>query len=77
MKVSELREALRNGETKFAFIKKSGEVRVALGTTNLDFIPSENHPKGDKAPNDKVVTFFDLEKQAWRCLSASTEFITE
>ena len=71
-----LKVKLSEGATKFAFVKKDGSVRIALGTTNLQIVPRDKHPKGNKA-SDKVVTFFDLEKQAWRSLSNETEFIFE
>jgi hypothetical protein len=59
----------------FAFIKKDGSTRIANGTTNLDLIPEEFHPKGGKA-SDKVICYFDTDKGAWRSLSNNTEFIT-
>jgi len=75
MKVQDLRNELSNGVTDFAFIKKDGSVRVAKGTTNLAFVPVEKHPKGGKA-SEKVLAYFDLDKDNWRCLSVNTEFIT-
>jgi hypothetical protein len=76
MKVQDLRNELANGLTNFAFIKKDGSVRIANGTTNLDLIPAENHPKGTGKASDKVLAYFDLDKEAWRCLSVNTEFVT-
>ena len=75
MKVQDLRNELSNGVTDFAFIKKDGSVRVSRGTTNLAFVQVEKHPKGGKA-SEKVLAYFDLEKDNWRCLSVNTEFIT-
>lgn len=55
------------------FLKKDGSERVMRCTTNLDMIPAEKHPKGDKPISEsaekKVETakrVFDLEKQEWR-----------
>jgi hypothetical protein len=76
MKVQDLRKELSNGITDFAFIKKDGSVRVAKGTTNLAFVPMEKHPKGTGKASDKVLAYFDLEKDNWRCLSVNTEFVT-
>jgi len=73
--MKEIRQQLSEGILNFAFIKKDGSVRVANGTTNLDLIPNEFHPKRGKA-SDKVIAYFDTDKNAWRCLSANTEFIT-
>lgn len=75
MKVQDLRNELSNGVTDFAFIKKDGSVRVAKGTTNLAFVPVEKRPKGGKA-SEKVLAYFDLDKDNWRCLSVNTEFVT-
>ena len=41
-----IRQRLSEGNLNFAFIKKDGSVRIANGTTNLDLIPQEFHPKG-------------------------------
>jgi hypothetical protein len=76
MKVQDLRNELANGVTDFAFIKKDGSVRIAKGTTNLAFVPTEKHPKGNGKASDKVLAYFDLEKDNWRCLSVNTEFVT-
>lgn len=63
--VQVLRTKLQSGPTHFAFRTKAGNLRIARGTLNLDFIPQEFHPKGGEA-SPKVVAFFDLEKRAWR-----------
>ena len=44
--IETLKEQLRQGEVKFQFTKKNGEIRDARGTLNMDIIPQENHPKG-------------------------------
>jgi hypothetical protein len=76
MKIAELRKQLSNGITNFAFIKKDGSVRIANGTTNLEMIPEENHPKGTGKASDKILAYFDTDKSSWRCLSINTEFVT-
>ena len=71
-----IRQQLSEGHLNFAFIKKDGSVRIANGTTNLDLIPQEFHPKGNGKASDKVIAYFDTDKNAWRCLGSNTEFIT-
>lgn len=65
--------ALSNSGLIVTFLKKDGTERVMRCTTNLDMIPAEKHPKGDKPIKEgeekKVETakrVFDLEKQEWR-----------
>jgi hypothetical protein len=73
--VKDLISNLKKGKTEFAFIKKDGSVRIANGTTNLDLIPEDKHPKGTGKASDKVIAYFDTDKVAWRCLSKNTEFV--
>jgi len=65
----ELKEKLSQGPLHFKFIKSDLSERIAHGTTNLAHVPDYNHPKGGQAPNG-VIPFYDLEKQAWRSVSA-------
>lgn len=67
-----LKSALQNGVAKFAFVKKDGTLRFALGTLKLDLIPNSDHPKGVRPASEKVVTFFDLEKTSWRSVSINS-----
>ena len=68
-----LRRKLHEGIISFAFRKLDGSLRTAVGTTNLSAIPVEKHPTGAGKSSEKVVTFFDIEKREWRCLSARVE----
>ena len=68
-----LRSKLNEGAVQFAFKKLDGSLRTALGTTNLSSIPQESHPQGVRDASNKVVTFFDLEKQEWRSVSTLRE----
>lgn len=73
-----LREKLQQGETHFVFKKKDGSRRHAVGTLNLDLIPeADKQFKSDeqKEPSMTCVTYYDLEKMAWRC--CKTENILE
>ena len=42
----DLKNKLRSGSVKFYFRKTGGDLRIALGTLDLDRIPNANHPKG-------------------------------
>ena len=68
-----LRSRLREGVVQFAFKKVDGSLRTAVGTTNLSTIPTESHPKGVKPSPESVVSFFDIEKRQWRCVSILRE----
>ena len=68
-----LRAELRKGVLAFGFKKLDGTFRTAVGTTNLSLIPTEHHPKGGRASSPRAVVFFDVEKRAWRSLSARVE----
>ena len=70
---AKLRDLLNEGNVQFSFKKLNGDLRTALGTTSLETIPLDHHPSGNREPVASVVTFFDLEKQAWRSVSETTE----
>ena len=69
----DLKRALARGIVQFAFKKLGGELRTAVGTTNLSSIPVESHPKGTRPASEKVVAFFDIEKREWRAVSTASE----
>lgn len=68
-----LRAELRHGVLNFAFKKLDGDLRIAIGTTNLAQIPAANRPTGRRQSSPNVVVFFDLEKREWRSLSTRVE----
>lgn len=73
-----LRDALKQGKTNFVFKKKDGSRREAVGTLNFDLIPTEGKQfksEEQKEERDDQVTYFDMEKLAWRC--CKTENILE
>lgn len=73
-----LREKLQQGKTNFVFKKKDGSKRNAIGTLNFDIIPAEDTQfKSDEPREERTdqVTYYDLEKMAWRC--CKTENILE
>ena len=75
---SDLRTALNEGVVLFEFVKKDGTLRHARGTTCPDLIPTDNMPKGARKPEQKavfqrqVVTFYDIDKKAWRSMRIET-----
>jgi len=68
----ELRQRLNGGTVTFAFKKLDGNLRTAVGTTSIESIPIDSHPKGGTS-SPKVVVFFDLQKMEWRSVSVSRE----
>jgi hypothetical protein len=50
---------------KFYFQKVDGSVREAYGTLNADVIPATGNDNRKK--NDTVQTYYDTERQEWRC----------
>lgn len=69
---AELRNKLKGGSLKFYYRKVGGELREAIGTLDLDRIPSKNHPKGGTVPGDQTA-YYDLEKGSWRSVSSTQE----
>lgn len=61
-KVIKLRMKMKKGVVSFRFKKVDGSIREAVGT-----IPAA--PQGDstRKPNIKVFTYFDVEKNDYRC----------
>ena len=73
-----LRDALRNSKVNFVYRKKDGSRRTAVGTLNLDIIPNSDtqfKSEEQREERDDQVTYYDLEKMAWRC--CKTENILE
>lgn len=68
---TKLRTLLKEGKTNFVFIKKDGSRRAAIGTLNLDLVPDADkqfkHEEGAREERQDQVTYYDLEKMAWRC----------
>ena len=72
MSEEQVRNELQKGYCSIVFVKLDGSKRNAIGTTNLDLIPTSEHPK--EHPIRKAwkkrgyVRFFDLTIMAWRML---------
>lgn len=61
-----LRIAMSRGIVKFYYQKVDGSVREAYGTLSEDRIPSVTG-ESTRKKNDSVQTYFDTEKEEWRC----------
>ena len=53
----------------FAYRKKTGELRVAKGTTNLNLIPKESHPTGNGPEKSNVQAYWDVNVDGWRAFN--------
>ncbi|MEG1693457.1 MAG: SH3 beta-barrel fold-containing protein [Bacteroidales bacterium] len=60
-----LKLAMKKGIVKFFFEKLNGEARTAWGTLEESRIPVS--AGSEKKKNDTVMTFFDTEKNEFRC----------
>lgn len=61
---NELRKRMQTSVVEFYFTKKDGTIRRAFGTTMKSL--SQKHTVGGRPSSIKVITFFDVEKSAWR-----------
>ena len=68
---TKLHEMLCKGEVKFQFTKKDGTVRTAVGTLKSDLITRKPTGGENKVEGAGYTTYFDLEKDAFRCFAES------
>ncbi len=65
--VEQLKKKLRTGQiVKFAYLKSNGEVRIAYGTTNSDFVKDKVCGWGESRETYATTAYFDLERCGWR-----------
>lgn len=65
--IEQLKKKLRSGQiVKFAYLKSNGDIRVAYGTTNVDFVKDKIRGWGDSRENYATSAYYDLEKGGWR-----------
>ena len=69
--IKELREMLINGTVKFQYTKKDGSVRTAVGTLKSSLITHKPAGGENKVKGAGYTTYFDLEKDAFRCFAES------
>lgn len=65
--IEQLKKKLRSGQiVKFVYLKSNGDIRVAYGTTNADFLKDKVRGRGDSRENYATSAYYDLEKGGWR-----------
>ena len=65
--IEQLKNKLKSGNiVKFAYLKSNGEVRIAFGTTNPDFVKDKVCGWGESRESYATTAYFDLEKCDWR-----------
>lgn len=62
--IAKLRKAMRNHVVEFFFKKTDGSIRQAFGTLMDGRVPQT---AGARKAADTCVTYWDVEKEAWRC----------
>ena len=66
-KLNELKARMRKGVVKFAYLKKSGEARIAYGTMMPALVGDHINGRGICGDARKVCTYFDVERGQFRC----------
>ena len=66
-KLNELKARMRREVVKFAYLKKSGEVRIAYGTMMPALVGDHINGRGICGDARKVCTYFDVERGEFRC----------
>ena len=73
--MSTIKEELERGIVTFTFTKKDGTVRTAKGTRCFDnpLAVGENYvpPKCTGVEKPNILSYWDLDKEAWRCFNES------
>ncbi|MCQ2301424.1 MAG: SH3 beta-barrel fold-containing protein [Bacteroidales bacterium] len=64
--IAELKTKLANGIAHFVFVKKSGELREAWGTTCKNIAKAKTNGRGESRENYSTTAYFDIEKGEWR-----------
>ena len=66
-KLNELKARMRREVVKFAYLKKSGEVRIAYGTMMPALVGDHINGRGICGDARKVCTYYDVERGNFRC----------
>lgn len=66
-KLNKLKARMRREVVKFAYRKKSGEVRIAYGTMMSALVGDHINGRGVCGDVRKVCTYFDVERGKFRC----------
>lgn len=68
---TELHEMLCKGQVKFQYKKNDGSIRTAVGTLKSSMITKKPSGGQNKVKDAGYVTYFDIEKDWWRCFAES------
>jgi hypothetical protein len=64
-----LKSLLRDGKVVFVRFKKvNGDIRHMICTTNAEFIPSRDRPRGKMEYSENQIRVFDLVAKGWRSM---------
>ena len=66
MMVENVKNQMRNGVAHFVYMKKSGELREAFGTTSKALVERYINGNGISREHFATTAYFDVEKAAWR-----------
>ena len=66
MLVENLKNQMRSGVAHFVYMKKSGELREAFGTTSKALVERYINGNGISREHYANTAYFDVEKAAWR-----------
>ena len=66
-KLNELKARMQREVVRFAYLKKSGEVRIAYGTMMSALVGEHINGRGICGDARKVCTYFDVEAGHFRC----------
>ena len=65
---NELRKRMAEGVVEVWFTKKSGEVAHRFATTKPSLVRNHINGNGTSGESRNVITYWDVEKGAWRCM---------
>ena len=66
MMIELLKEKLHNGVAHFKYLKKDNTIREAWGTLQTALVNAKTNGRGRNTDACNVVSYFDIEKGAWR-----------
>lgn len=65
--VFKLKAKMAKGIVRFYFRKVDGTIREAYGTLRTDLIPQTDSTSDGRKKNDTVQSYYDTERQSFRC----------
>lgn len=68
-----LKTTLDSSVAEFHYLKKDGEVRYAVGTRNINLIPSDLRPSSEimDVNDSKAIVYYDFDECAFRSISVA------